>query len=355
MKTSYRRGFTLIELLVVIAIIAVLIALLLPAVQAAREAARRAQCVNNLKQIGLALHNYHSSQDSFPIGEMRPGIGPSGQNGAWQYWGALALLAPYMEQSAAYNTMNFNYWAASDPPNTTTQNMTVSSFLCPSDGGRDGSIQNNYKASTGTFAKIQTGGGSNGQGSGLPTNGMFTLNLCYGVRDATDGTSNTIAFGEQMGGDGQRAKWTRSDGWGGGISGWDLAAGGTGVIGDALAEFTQFKTMEASCDANGYRKANVTEANWAGRWWTVGGFNLSLFNTIQTPNGPHVMGCRSDCSSGCWPEQNGPAMSTSPHPGGAGFLFSDGSVRFIKDSIAQKTYMGLGTRNGGEVISSDSY
>src|SRR5712672_3625708 len=95
-----RRGFTLIELLVVIAIIAVLIALLLPAVQAAREAARRAQCINNLKQIGLSLHNYHSAMDTFPIGEMRPGIGPNGQNGAWQYWGCLALLAPYMEQGA---------------------------------------------------------------------------------------------------------------------------------------------------------------------------------------------------------------------------------------------------------------
>ena len=149
-RRTPRHGFTLIELLVVIAIIAVLIALLLPAVQSAREAARRSQCLNNLKQIGLALHNYHSSQDSFPISEMRPGISPNGQNGAWQYWGCFALLAPYMEQSASYNTMNFAYSAPSDPPNTTTLNMTVASFLCPSDGGRDLSIQNNYKASTGT-------------------------------------------------------------------------------------------------------------------------------------------------------------------------------------------------------------
>src|ERR1700724_3341860 len=96
-----RRGFTLIELLVVIAIIAVLIALLLPAVQSAREAARRSQCVNNMKQIGLALHNYHSTLNTFPFGEVQP------SNGAWQYWGALAMLAPYMEGNAMFNSMNF--------------------------------------------------------------------------------------------------------------------------------------------------------------------------------------------------------------------------------------------------------
>ena len=349
------RAFTLIELLVVIAIIAVLIALLLPAVQAAREAARRSQCINNMKQIGLALHNYHSVQDTFPIGEMRPGYGPNGINGAWQYWGCLALLAPYMEQGSAFNSLNFMYSAASDPANQTTLNMKVASFLCPSDGRADKSIQNNYKASTGTYAKIQKGGGNNGQGSGLPTNGLFTVDLCYGIRDCTDGSSNTIAFAEQLGGDGIRAKWSPSDGWGGGIGIWNLTTAGDPVTGNAQIEFALFKQFETQCDLNGYGKANVTEANWAGRWWTVGGFNLSLFNTIQPPNGQHVMGCRTDCSADCWPEQNGPAMATSQHPGGVNFLMADGSVRFIKNTVAQQTYMGLGTRNGGEVISADSY
>jgi len=351
MIPRHRRGFTLIELLVVIAIIAVLIALLLPAVQSAREAARRAQCVNNLKQIGLALHNYHSAIETFPFGEVAP------SNGAWQYWGTLALLSPYMEQSAMFNSFNFMSFDPSHPVNTTTYFLKVNSFLCPSDGARAAEIANNYKACTGTFAKVQGGGGPNGQGLPWQTNGMFTTGIVYGLRDCTDGSSNTICFGEQAGGDGNTAKWTLSDGVGGGQGGWAIATAGDPVTGNASipAEFAMFKVMERNCDQTGYRKVNVTDAQWAGRYWTVGGFNFSMFNAIQTPNGPHVMGCRADCSTGCWPEQNGPAMATSYHAGGANFLLTDGSVKFIKNTVSQPTYMGLGTRNGGEVISSDAY
>ncbi len=358
MKNGSRRlGFTLIELLVVIAIIAVLIALLLPAVQSAREAARRIQCTNNMKQIGLALHNYHSTLDSFPFGEMPPGIGPNGQNGAWQYWGAVALIMPYMEQSALFTSLNFQYHAPSDGPNRTTYSLKVGAFLCPSDGFRYVDICNNYKASTGTFAKVQDPTKTNfGNGQGIPTdtNGMFTMGKVYGIRDCTDGTSNTICFGEQLGGDGQRFKSTPSDGVGGGMSGWNLLA--ATVTGDARVEYAMYQAMEQNCDRFGYKKTPVdNDAQYAGRYLTIGGFNFSLFNTIQPPNGAHVMGCRADCGPGCWPEQNGPAMATSAHPGGANFLMTDGSVRFLKNSVGQQTYWAIGTRNGGEVISSDAY
>jgi prepilin-type N-terminal cleavage/methylation domain-containing protein/prepilin-type processing-associated H-X9-DG protein len=352
MSLRKHSGFTLIELLVVIAIIAVLIALLLPAVQSAREAARRAQCTNNMKQIGIALHNYHSALDVFPFGEVEP------SNGAWQYWGALALMSPYMENSSMFNTMNFMSFSPADSPNTTIYQLKVASFLCPSDGGRDPGVANNYRGSTGTYAKTQKGGGSNGQGAATGSNGMFTTNLVYGVRDCTDGTTNTIAYGEQAGGDGTQTRWSRSDGVGGGQGGWPIAQGGDPVTGNAQlpAEFAMFKKMEANCDNYGYKKAiSGNDAVWAGRYWDVGGFNFSLFNTIQPPNGPHVMGCRADCSPGCWPEQNGPSMATSYHPGGCNFLMTDGSVKFIKDSISQMTYMNLGTRNGGEVVSADAY
>ena len=138
-----RRGFTLIELLVVIAIIAVLIGLLLPAVQAAREAARRAQCVNNLKQIGLALHNYHSAIDTFPLGGVAAALRPRrpATRTTWSSWSAHALLLPYMEQTAALQRDQLQLGAldgrectARATINSTVYNTKIASFLCPSDG-----------------------------------------------------------------------------------------------------------------------------------------------------------------------------------------------------------------------------
>jgi len=142
MRKRFRQGFTLIELLVVIAIIAVLIALLLPAVQAAREAARRAQCVNNLKQIGLGLHNYHSTTNSFPQGASKnPKNGPGDSDLIWSSWSSHALLLPYIEQQALYSAANFS-WGINpfgDPCyiiNSTVSNTIISGFLCPSDPER---------------------------------------------------------------------------------------------------------------------------------------------------------------------------------------------------------------------------
>ena len=153
MTRSYRRGFTLIELLVVIAIIAVLIALLLPAVQAAREAARRAQCVNNLKQIGLAMHNYHQAVGHLPDGQHDRLLLRARSPTTWGTFSAHALLLPYMEQTPLYNSCNFSWdiwYGTGSNINSTVWNIKVTAFLCPSDGKAGVDHLNNYYGSYGT-------------------------------------------------------------------------------------------------------------------------------------------------------------------------------------------------------------
>jgi prepilin-type N-terminal cleavage/methylation domain-containing protein len=213
------HGFTLIELLVVIAIIAVLIALLLPAVQSAREAARRAQCTNNLKQIGLALHNYHQTNDTFPMVYVTSNI-PFNPSTDWGLWSPQALILPFMEQQALYNAINFSVVNRNQGGgayvNISLSATRINAFLCPSSplplgtidctSYRDGGC--NYFASVGPSLAYQ-----DYDYAGSPPNGIFKVTsdpkdwgwgspgAPVGIRDVTDGTSNTIAFGEWRTGD----------------------------------------------------------------------------------------------------------------------------------------------------------
>jgi prepilin-type N-terminal cleavage/methylation domain-containing protein len=183
----HRRGFTLIELLVVITIIVALVALLLPAIQSAREASRRIQCTNNLKQIGLALHSYHGTVGSLPWG-----IGLEKSFDVAQFWSALALILPFMEQQPLHNAINFNLpgWSFI-PENETGRNAQIAIFLCPSDPDHLINPQGhtNYAANFGTIP-ISFSPNSTGVFVPVPESPIVT------IAAITDGTSNTVAFGE---------------------------------------------------------------------------------------------------------------------------------------------------------------
>jgi prepilin-type N-terminal cleavage/methylation domain-containing protein len=301
MQTLKRRGFTLIELLVVIAIIAILIALLLPAVQQAREAARRTQCKNHLKQIGLALHNYHDNFRVFPSGWI--GVDPAtrlpsaheGLNGA----GWAAMILPQIDQSPLYNQFNANL-AIEDPANDAFRLTFLPTFSCPSDPqsqhweieeeGSPGTVicklaTANYVASFGT---IELDGCENPPGTAPVSstgqclgNGAFYHNSKVKIADVIDGTSNTLIVGERV-----------------------------------------------------TRVANGWHSTWSGR--VAEGeeaFQRILGSLDHVPNDPAAH--FDDFSS--------------QHVGGSHFVLGDGHVRFISSNIDKKLYQSLGTTSGGEV------
>jgi prepilin-type N-terminal cleavage/methylation domain-containing protein/prepilin-type processing-associated H-X9-DG protein len=367
MRAETRRGFTLIELLVVIAIIAVLIALLLPAVQSAREAARRSQCTNNLKQIGLAMHNYHTALGTFPLGgTYAPGYGAKDNSGlgyGWGSWSAQALMLGYLEQIPLYNAANFS-WAVgmgiAFPINSTVSLGILNVFICPSDGLNPqrpagaslscyqwGGVSNNYLASLGTT--------TNYGGKGSDTTGLFTQGgRVYGLQNVTDGSSNTIAFGESLVGDGTIETVRYRDGpvlttksVPGGLA--DTNTNVAGVLQDLQAcgvgLMAQTRTGPGSQNQKGFR-------------WSEDDGGFGMFNTVIPPNSPTypfawcALGRKSTSSNASDGQYQG---SSSNHPGGCNFLFGDGSVHFLKSSISLSTYWALGTKANGEVISSDSY
>jgi prepilin-type N-terminal cleavage/methylation domain-containing protein/prepilin-type processing-associated H-X9-DG protein len=344
MHPDRRRGFTLIELLVVIAIIAVLIALLLPAVQAAREAARRAQCVNNLKQIGISLHNYHDVTSSMPTGHLGTG---------WNDWGALVMLLPYMEQAPLFNSTNFaNTGNAASPgyaPNTTMQRVTINLLQCPSDPDRltNGYGHHNYCGNAGNAPESLFDNNQHGACNGC----FFSVNNCrpVGFRDVTDGLSNTGAFSEKV------------KGMQTGFCGYDptrpssaimsvpvATSQSGGVYQDAVPQF-----YYQACVAQGPTPTGNFSTSGAisqGEFWWDGHYETEIYNHVMPPN---TWSC--DDANSSWVNDAGAATATSRHSGGVNVGMCDGSVKFIKQSITPNVWWAVGSRAGGEVLDASAY
>ncbi|WP_422927926.1 DUF1559 domain-containing protein [Singulisphaera sp. PoT] len=367
-----RRGFTLIELLVVIAIIAVLIALLLPAVQAAREAARRAQCVNNLKQMGLAIHNYHSINNVIPAEGMFLGAAWGANNGGtptnggvgwgWNASWQVAIL-PMMEGNALYNAYNFNR-SADEPYNNTVGFNQVGSLLCPSESQKARPVPpwgaTSYHGNHGGPGIVKNWSGTIVQNFTTYPQAWWGADsqfAFFGFESVTDGTSNTAMISERLLGLPQ-ANGVDVVVYPGSINAkrgifsanYSGALDSTNAAG-ALTALAACKSIPSSTGSVG---SYLSGAHWSLSYpWHTSNQAYVHFNT---PNGNSCIASSGDAAQGNpWGGSGAMITATSNHSGGVNVAFTDGSVKFIKDSISPTTWWAIGTKNMGEVVSADAY
>lgn len=338
-----KRGFTLIELLVVIAIIAILVAILLPAVQQAREAARRSQCKSKLKQIGLAMHNYHDVHGTLPGNEVGC-VWRGGNRNCWEGWSGLAMILPQLEQTALYDTLNFNtYWDVAGVNRNATRTI-LPVFQCPSDPM---SSQRPNASYGGVSYVLSAGPTSTWHRAGVPP-GPFSRESSVKFSTIKDGTSNTLLASEA-----QIGTWQNNTKQ----LGHRVSNAGNLDTATGTANGRVFDTQQVNIDAINtyYQNCRTTglgltteqhgDNDRQGRFWTSGRVYWGpWFNTLVPPNAEYS--CDNDTSVTTMDIKS----PSSYHAGGVNVTMVDGSVRLIAENIDQRVFIGLGSINGGETL-----
>lgn len=335
MNVSKRmRGFTLIELLVVIAIIAVLIALLLPAVQQAREAARRSQCKNNLKQLGLALHNYHDTFTRFPqlVFGTEAAAGANQWGSEWRGNSVHLMLLPYCDQAPVYNQYDLNrFWDANQGANRnrTLGGTKIASFICPSDPTQSTADTggNNYGVSTGP---------NFGWEADMTRNvGLVHRRMSNNMSSISDGTSNTIGFSEIVKGDNNNGSFSIVKG----DYVRNIALTGINPVKPTRA---QLETYGASCVAGQADHRSSGGLSWSSPMMDDTGVNTIVTPNWRFPNCHECAGCGEGDARGVW-------GTRSYHVGGVQTLMVDGAVRFISENIDFNTFQSIGSSNQNDI------
>ena len=378
LMSTRRRAFTLIELLVVIAIIAVLIALLLPAVQSAREAARRAQCTNNMKQVGLALHNYENSQGVYPPGgvadESLPGNSgsiwgaPGGNNiASWR-----ALVIPFMEGGNIYNAINFSVSLNDATPGNSasqwTALMTISNtWLCPSDDNFQGGSPG-FRSASGTWGNYPNGDSPANPFTGQPETrvpysnyaGSFGDNYAIGALTPVQNPWETYPYPPTLPPGRPQIGWPGF--WGTAFNSQITVQSGGNLRGYFSYRIAAVGPVRVASIIDGTSNTlmvgEVIPAQCAcSNFWDNNGCTFGTTIPINWQTLRPVCSDGNTWGSADWQCRYSYSAkgAKSKHPGGANMCFGDGSVRFIKTSINLPTYCAIGSRNGGEVVSADQY